>query len=410
MIEINRNNGNSVKVYAETFEYEAFEQVKKLANYEPYTDSVIRIMPDAHAGKGCTIGTTMTLNNAVTPNLVGVDIGCGMLCTTLKLKKEDLTTDFLARLDETIRKFVPSGFEIHEQAWNKCNFLDDLLCWSNADLTRAVRSVGTLGGGNHFIELNVSDKTDDVYLVIHTGSRNLGVQVCKFYQDLAFKKLNEMTTLRNDVRNEVIARCKAEGRTKDIQKEIEQALANVKKPSVDKELAHLTGNDFKNYIHDMEIVQYYAALNRKTIADIILKKMGIVGLDSFDTIHNYIDTKNMILRKGAVSAQLGEKLLIPMNMRDGCLIGKGLGNEEWNFSAPHGAGRLMSRAEARGTFTLSQYKKEMKGIFSTSVSRETLDESPMAYKPMESILSKIEATAEITERLIPVYNFKSGEE
>lgn len=409
MIEINRNNGDTVKVYAETFEYDAFEQVKKLANYEPYTDSVIRIMPDAHAGKGCTIGTTMTLNNAVTPNLVGVDIGCGMLCTTLNLKKEDLTTDFLARLDETIRKFVPSGFEIHEQAWNKCNFLDDLLCWSNADLTRAVRSVGTLGGGNHFIELNVSDKTDDVYLVIHTGSRNLGVQVCKFYQDLAFKKLNEMTTLRNDVRNEVIARCKAEGRTKDIQKEIEQALANVKKPSVDKELAHLTGNDFKNYIHDMEIVQYYAALNRKTIADIILKKMGIVGLDSFDTIHNYIDTKNMILRKGAVSAQLGEKLLIPMNMRDGSLICIGKGNPDWNWSAPHGAGRLLSRGKAKKSISMDDYIQSMEGIYTTSVNYSTLDEAPQVYKSMDEIIRCIGDTVDIVDIIRPVYNFKAAE-
>lgn len=409
MIQINRNNGNNVKVYAETFEYEAFEQVKKLANYEPYINSVIRIMPDAHAGKGCTIGTTMTLDNAVTPNLVGVDIGCGMLCTTLKVRKEDLTDDFLARLDDTIRRYVPSGFDIHEQPWNKCNFLDNLLCWSSADLNRAVRSVGTLGGGNHFIELNVSEKTGDVYLVIHTGSRNLGVQVCKFYQELAFKRLNEMSSLKRSVKEDVIARCKAEGRTKDIQKEIEKAMAGIQKPSVNKELAHLTGDDFKNYIHDMEIVQYYAALNRKTIAEIILKKMGIQGADSFDTIHNYIDTKNMILRKGSVSAQLGEKILIPMNMRDGSLICIGKGNPDWNYSAPHGAGRLMSRGRARQEITLDEYSDSMKGIFTTSVCSATLDEAPQVYKPMEEIIRCIDDTVEIVDIIKPVYNFKAAE-
>lgn len=410
MIEIKRNNGDIVKVFAETFEYEAFEQVKKLANYEPYLNSNIRIMPDAHAGKGCTIGTTMTLVDSVTPNLVGVDIGCGMLCTTLKMKKEDITTDFLKNLDDTIRRFVPAGFDIHDQPWNRCNFLDDLLCGSSADLSRAVRSVGTLGGGNHFIELNISDKTGDVYLVIHTGSRNLGVQVCKFYQDLAYKRLNEMSSLKRNIQSEIIARCKAEGRTKDIQKEIAKAMENVQKPSVDKELAHLTGDDFKNYIHDMEIVQYYAALNRKTIADIILKKMGIQGVESFDTIHNYIDTKNMILRKGSVSAQAGERLLIPMNMRDGSLICVGKGNPDWNYSAPHGAGRLMSRGKARENISMADYVDSMKGIFTTSVSQSTIDEAPQVYKPMDEIIRCIDDTVEIIDIIRPVYNFKAAEQ
>lgn len=409
MVEIRRNNGDIVKVFAETFEYEAFEQVKKLANYEPYIGSKIRIMPDAHAGKGCTIGTTMTLSDSVTPNLVGVDIGCGMLCTTLKLKREDITNDFLKRLDDTIRRFVPSGFDIHEQPWNKCNFLDDLLCWSSADLNRAVRSVGTLGGGNHFIELNVSDKTGDVYLVIHTGSRNLGVQVCKFYQDLAFKRLNEMSSLRKQVTDKIIAQCKAEGRAKDIQKEIERAMSDIKKPAVDKELAHLTGDDFKNYIHDMEIVQYYAALNRRTITEIILKKMNIQGVDSFDTIHNYIDTKNMILRKGSVSAQLGEKLLIPMNMRDGSLICIGKGNPDWNWSAPHGAGRLLSRGKAKKSISMDDYIQSMEGIYTTSVNYSTLDEAPQVYKSMDEIIRCIGDTVDIIDIIRPVYNFKAAE-
>ena len=411
MIQIKRTNGgDNVIVYAKTFEHEAYEQVKKLANYEPYRESKIRIMPDAHAGKGCTVGTTMTLNGTVTPNLVGVDIGCGMLCCELGLSVEEATSEaFLSRLDEVIHKHVPAGFAIHDRAWAKCNELDDLLCWSSTDLTRAVRSVGTLGGGNHFIELNVSDKTGKVYLVIHSGSRNLGVQVCRFYQDLAFKNLNEMKNVKKQVTDEVIARCKAEGRKKDIQKEIEIALANIQKPACDKELAHLTGSDFNNYIHDMEIVQEYAVLNRKTMAEIICKKAGLQIKSSFETIHNYIDTKHMILRKGAVSAEKGEMLLIPMNMRDGSLICIGKGNEDWNCSAPHGAGRLMSRGKAKQNISIEEYKESMEGIYTSCVSYSTIDEAPQAYKAMDEIVECIQDTVEIVEHIRPVYNFKASE-
>lgn len=411
MIEIKKNNGGDpVIVYAETFEHEAYEQVKKLANYEPYRGSKIRIMPDAHAGKGCTVGTTMTLDGAVTPNLVGVDIGCGMLCAELNLTVKEATSDeFLRSLDETIHNFIPAGFAIHDRAWARCNELDNLLCWSSSDLTRAVRSVGTLGGGNHFIELNVSDTTGKVYLVIHSGSRNLGVQVCKFYQDLAFKSRNEMKTIKKQITDEVIARCKAEGRKKDIQKELDIALANVQKPSCDKELAHLTGSDFNNYIHDMEIVQNYAMLNRATMLNIITSKMNIHVVDSFETIHNYIDTKNMILRKGAVSAQAGETLLIPMNMRDGSLICVGKGNSDWNYSAPHGAGRLMSRGQAKKNISMNDYIQSMEGIYTTSVNYSTIDESPMAYKNTEEIMRCIEPTVDIIDIIRPVYNFKAAD-
>lgn len=411
MIQIKRTNGgDNVVVYAETFEHEAYEQVKKLANYEAYRESKIRIMPDAHAGKGCTVGTTMTLNGAVTPNLVGVDIGCGMLCCELGLSVEEVTSEvFLSRLDEVIHKYIPAGFAIHDNAWAKCNELDDLLCWSSADLTRAVRSVGTLGGGNHFIELNVSDKTGKVYLVIHSGSRNLGVQVCRFYQDLAFKNLNEMKNVKKQVTDEVIARCKAEGRKKDIQKEIEIALANIQKPACDKELAHLTSSDFNNYIHDMEIVQNYAVLNRATMAHIITSKLNLRIVDSFETIHNYIDTKNMILRKGAVSARAGETLLIPMNMRDGSLICVGKGNEDWNCSAPHGAGRLMSRGQAKKNIRMDDYIQSMEGIYTTSINYSTIDESPMAYKNTEEIMRCIEPTVDIVDVIRPIYNFKAAE-
>ena len=408
-IIINSKSENPVKVFAKTFENEAWQQVKKLSNYEPYLDSKIRIMPDAHAGKGCTVGTTMTLNGAVTPNLVGVDIGCGMLCCELNITKDELTDERLASIDDVIRKYVPSGFAIHEQSWVKFNKLDDLLCWSSTDLTRAIRSIGTLGGGNHFIEINISETTGTVYLVIHSGSRNLGVQVCKFYQDLAFKSLNEMTDIKKRISEEVIAKCKAEGRKKDIQKELELAFANIKKPAADKDLAHLTGNDFKNYIHDMEIVQEYAALNRKTIAEIICKKAGLQIRSSIETIHNYIDTKNMILRKGAVSAQKGQLLLIPMNMRDGSLICMGKGNEDWNCSAPHGAGRLMSRSKAKQSIALEEYEDSMKNIYTTSVSYSTLDEAPQAYKPMEEIMECIQDTVNIIDIIKPIYNFKASE-
>lgn len=400
MIEIKRNTGeNPVKVYAKTFEYEAYDQVKRLANYEPYLNSIIRIMPDAHAGKGCTVGTTMTLHGMVTPNLVGVDIGCGMLVINLGHDQFNGEPD-LKKLDEVIHKFVPAGFEIHNQAWTKFNKLDDLLCRNSVDLQRAVLSIGTLGGGNHFIELDKSE-TGDYMLVIHTGSRYLGKQVCEFYQNLAYKKLNEM----GSIKAELVKKLKAEGREKDINDELKK----VQKPSAPKELAHLAGNDFNNYIYDMEIVQEYAVLNRRTIANIILQKMGWKEISSFETIHNYIDTKNMILRKGSVSAQKDEILIIPINMRDGSLICIGKGNPDWNWSAPHGAGRLLSRSKAKQAITMDEYEKSMEGIYTTTVNTSTLDESPMAYKPMDEIIECIEPTVNVIEVIKPIYNFKAGE-
>ena len=405
MTEIKRNNGDVVKIFAETIENEVLEQIKKLANYPAYDNSIIRVMSDCHAGKGCVVGTTMTLTDKVTPNLVGVDIGCGVLAVNLG----NIEIDF-EKLDKTIKRFVPAGFDIHEQAWGKDDELEDLICFNSIDYSRAIHSIGTLGGGNHFVSIEQSQTNGATYLVIHTGSRNLGVQVCKFYQDLAFKKLNEMSEIKKQVSNEVIAKCKAEGRQKDIPTELKKALANIKKPSADKELAHLEGDDFKNYIHDMEIVQKFAALNRATIAKIILQKMGWKGLDRFETIHNYIDTKNMILRKGSISAQAGEKVIIPMNMRDGSLICVGKGNADWNYSAPHGAGRLMSRNKAKSAISLTDFEKSMKGIYSTTVSRSTIDESPMAYKNMDEIVRCIEPTVDIVDIIKPLYNFKAGEE
>lgn len=397
MIEIKRNNGSPVKVFAETFEYEAYDQVKALANYSPYADSTIRIMPDAHAGKGCTIGTTMTLHGKVTPNLVGVDIGCGMLVVELGSR---IRPDF-SKLDAAIKAGIPSGFGIHDSPVVSFPMLDLLRCGKSVDLSRAACSIGSLGGGNHFIELDVNEETGKYYLVIHSGSRNLGVQVCKYYQDLAYKKLNETGAAKN----EIVRRLKAEGREKDIQAELKK----FQKPPCNKELAHLEGSDFDDYIADMRIVQRYASVNRSTMAGFILTAMGWNPKGYFETIHNYIDTDAMILRKGAVRADADEKLIIPMNMRDGSLICIGKGNPDWNYSAPHGAGRLMSRAKAKETLSLDEFKRTMSGIYSTTVGKGTIDESPMAYKPMDEIIRCIEPTVEVVEIITPVYNFKAGE-
>lgn len=360
--------GNETKIFANTFEHEAYQQVKSLANYEPYLNQQIRVMPDAHVGKGSTIGTTMTITDKVTPNLVGVDIGCGMLTTKLNEKKVDLP-----KLDRTIIKNIPSGFAIRDEAIAKFDF-SDLRSAKYANLQRARLSIGTLGGGNHFIELNKGDD-DSLYLVIHSGSRHLGVNVWKHYQDLAQK---------NAAKNH-----------------------KGKLPAAVRDLAFLEGDDFVDYLNDMKIVQHYASVNRKMMANVILEEMGLTINDQFETVHNYIDINNNILRKGAVSAQEGEKLLIPINMRDGSLICIGKGNADWNYSAPHGAGRVMSRSKAKENISLSDYAESMKGIFSSSVNRSTIDEAPHAYKPMSEIVNAIEDTAEVLEVVKPIYNFKA---
>ena len=389
--------GNNVIVYAKTFEEEAYNQIEKLSNYEPYKESKIRVMPDAHAGKGCVIGTTMTIKDMVTPNLVGVDIGCGMLV----VKLEDVNPD-LEKLDKVIREYIPSGFSIHDKPLKRgFKNLDDLYCSDYVNKERALCSIGTLGGGNHFIELN-KDEKGYIYLVIHTGSRHLGVQVCDYYQKLAYKKLTDKSV---DIKS-LIEKLKREGREKDIQTE----LKSIKKNEIDKELAHLYGDCFEKYLNDMKIVQVYARLNRDSIAAKIISKMGwldnIVGI--FHTIHNYIDVDNMILRKGAVSAQKDEKLIIPMNMRDGSLICIGKGNEDWNCSAPHGAGRLMSRAKAKEAISMQEFTDAMSNVYTTSVCEATLDEAPQAYKPMEEIISAIGDTVDIVDIIKPIYNFKAN--
>ena len=356
-------------------------------------------MPDTHAGKGCVIGTTMTLTDKVIPNLVGVDIGCGMYA----LKLEETEIDY-AKLDKVIRQYVPSGFNIHERSIN-CDFepyLKEIIASINID--RAMKSIGTLGGGNHFIEV---DRGNDghLWLVIHTGSRHLGTEVCKHYQDLAYN-----TIRNNGIKEKIdatIAKLKAEGK----QHEIENTIKIIKMQAgpVPKDLCYVEDENFDHYIHDMKITQKFAVTNRKTIAGTIIKYMDLHVIRDFQTIHNYIDTDNMILRKGSVSAELNEELIIPMNMRDGSLICIGKGNPDWNYSAPHGAGRIMSRGKAKETISLTEFEKSMKGIYTTSVTQSTIDESPMVYKPMQEIIDNIGDTVDIIDIIKPVYNFKASD-
>lgn len=394
MKTIKRKNGNDIKIYATTLEDVAFDQIKELGEFEPYQDLKIRIMPDCHAGAGCTIGTTMEIKDKITPNLVGVDIGCGML--TVKLKENDID---LQKLDAVINEFVPNGFNIHSEP--KADFDFDKLIAKNLNIDRAKLSLGSLGGGNHFIEVGENSK-GELFLVIHSGSRNIGSQVAKYYQTIAINNLTD----NGKERDELIERLKKEGRQKDIGKELKK----LKKPVINKDLAYLTGSDFDNYMHDMELMQKYAVLNRRTMANIILKEAGLAEDESFETIHNYIDFNRKMLRKGAVSAEKGEVLLIPINMRDGSIIAKGKGNADWNYSAPHGAGRLMGRKEAHRKLDFDEFKEQMKDVYSTSVLAETLDEAPNAYKPMNEILEAIEETAEIVDIIKPIYNFKAHQD
>ena len=393
---------NTAFCYTPVLEDAARAQIQSVCDQKEFAGCKIRVMPDVHAGKGCTIGTTMTIRDKIVPGMVGVDIGCGM--ETVELSEREI--DF-ERLDALIRKEIPYGREVRDEihALNAELDLSQLRCADQVNLNRAMRSIGSLGGGNHFIEV---DRAEDgrLFLVVHSGSRHLGTEVANFYQDEGRRALWGGAHYQIKA---TIDQMKAEGRFKEIQKTI-TALKREHDLSIPKDLAYVEGALFDDYIHDMKLTQKFAVLNRKAMVDVILSGMGLTTVDENTTIHNYIDLDSMILRKGAVSAKAGEKLVIPMNMRDGCLICVGKGNPEWNESAPHGAGRLMSRADARNSFTLSQYKKEMKGIYTSSVDRNTLDESPMAYKPMESILRQVEPTVEIVERTKPIYNFKASEE
>ena len=400
MIEVT-GRFNSAKIYTDVVDEASISQVIALCNQEFSAGSRIRLMPDIHAGAGCTIGTTMTITDKVVPNLVGVDIGCGM--ETIRVRETHLE---MQRLDKLIYEKIPSGFKIRDKAHRYAGQVDleDLFCAKHVDLLRAEKSVGTLGGGNHFIEVD-RDEEGNLYVVVHSGSRHLGKEVASYYQEEGFKILNRTDDKSIQL---VIQELKAAGRQKEIQKELKR-LKNLKQTEIPRQLAYVSGELFEQYIHDMKLVQRFAALNRQAMIDEIVKGMKLHVEEQFTTVHNYIDTDSMILRKGAVSAKDGEQLLIPINMRDGSLICVGKGNEDWNCSAPHGAGRLMSRAQAKQSFTVSDFKKQMSEVYTTSVNSSTLDECPMAYKDMSDIVENIGPTAEIVKTIKPVYNFKAGE-
>ncbi|MGN1151786.1 MAG: RtcB family protein [Lachnospiraceae bacterium] len=402
MLEI-KGKVNTAICYATVIEEEAIEQIRRMCDYEFTAGSKVRIMPDVHAGKGCTIGTTMTVIDKAVPNVVGVDIGCGMYTVNLG----NIEIDF-EKLDEACH-FVPSGMNVWQGRQEHFD-LQQLRCFRELkDSKRLERSLGSLGGGNHFIEV---DKAADgtKYLVIHTGSRNLGKQVAEIYQRLAVD-LNRGMEDYFEQRNEIIRTYKEQGRRSEIQaalKEIAWKKANGP-TSIPEDLCYLHGRYFEDYLADIEICQQFAKRNRELIAAIILDRCGLTAADAFHTIHNYIDTGEMILRKGAIAAHTGEKVLIPMNMRDGSVLAVGKGNPEWNYSAPHGAGRVMSRAGARKSLSLEEYKKEMEGIYTTSVNEDTLDEAPMAYKSLNDIIDVIGESVDVIEVLKPIYNFKASE-
>ena len=401
MIEIIGKH-NTAKCFASTLEGEARDQIQAVCDEEAFASSKIRIMPDVHAGKGCTIGTTMTVTDKIVPSMVGVDIGCGMYTVELG----NAAIDF-ERFDGAAHS-IPSGREVWDGRRERFE-LSELRCFRNLrDSKRLERSLGTLGGGNHFIEIDV-DEEGGQYLVIHSGSRNLGTQVAEHYQQIAVD-LNLGKEEYFKKREEIIRTYKEDGRRAEIQSTIKalEKEFKAKEPTLQRDMCYLYGTFMEDYLHDVEICQRFAARNREKMAEIILELYGISGGDAFHTVHNYIDVDEMILRKGAVSAKAGERILIPINMRDGSLICIGRGNADWNCSAPHGAGRLMSRTAAFERLTMAEYETQMQGIYSTSVAPDTLDESPMAYKSLDEIVANIGPTAEIIRRIRPVYNFKAS--
>lgn len=401
---------SDLKIFTENIEPQALNQIYTLIKQPAFSDCKVRIMPDVHAGAGCVIGFTADLGDKVIPNIVGVDIGCGM--ETVELGNMDID---LEKLDEVIRKYVPNGRNVHETEDNFSeSIINQLYCkdsLKNADWLK--RSCGTLGGGNHFIEVDV-DESGNKYLVIHSGSRNIGKQVAEIYQQMAIYDLSGKCDLEAESQK-LIEDYKKTGRQKDIQRGLEELKRKFQpKLGVPKELSYLTGEHREMYLHDMKLCQEFAKANRIFMADRIL--MYLLGnsasaalYKTFETIHNYIEHDTNIVRKGAISAKEGEIVLIPINMRDGCIIGIGKGNADWNYSAPHGAGRIMSRSKAKETVSLKEFEKSMQGIYTTSVNRSTIDESPMAYKPIEEIVANIQDTVEIVKIIKPIYNFKASE-
>ena len=405
MLEL-KGKYNNCKVFTDNIDNETISQLTNLLNQKFTSDSQVRIMSDTHAGKGCVIGTTMTITDRIVPNLVGVDIGCGMRVVKLAEKHLDLPN-----LDSVIHKYVPAGFEIHKEALASSGAAD-ILAPVNVD--KAFKSLGTLGGGNHFIEVD-ADKNGDYWLVIHTGSRHLGIEVCDYYQSLAYENLklkqHDGKTIQ-ELSRELVANYTKADRKKEISKALKKLRSDYKAThvTVPFELAYLEGQAMQDYLHDMKLVQEHAKINRETIAKQILKYAKLTAVESFDTIHNYIDIDNKILRKGAISAQTGERVIIPMNMRDGSLICLGKGNPDWNYSAPHGAGIIISRSKAKESISMEDYKESMNGIYTTCVSKDTIDESPMVYKSMQEIMDNIKDTVDIVSVIKPIYNFKAGKE
>ena len=399
MMEI-KGKMNTAVCFAKIIEDEAVEQIRRMCDYEFTAGSRIRIMPDVHAGMGCTIGTTMTVKDKAVPNIVGVDIGCGMYTVSLGKVKIDME-----QMDAAAH-FIPSGMNVWDGRKERFD-LTDLRCYRGLnDSRRLERSLGTLGGGNHFIEIDqAADGTK--YLVIHSGSRNLGKQVAQFYQHLAIdlSKGKEEYFARRDA---LIAEYKAAGRRSEIQAALQTLRWEEKEAAIPEDLCFVYGNYLEDYLYDVEICQRFARRNREVMADIILQRIGLEAANAFHTIHNYIDTSEMILRKGAIAAHEGERVLIPINMRDGSVLAIGKGNPEWNYSAPHGAGRIMSRSAAKEQLDLEDYRREMAGIYTTSVNEATLDEAPMAYKSLSDIIGVIRDTVDIIEVLKPIYNFKAN--
>lgn len=393
-----------LKIFTDNIEKEAIDQINTLLEQPAFADCKIRIMPDVHAGAGCVIGFTADLGDRVIPNIVGVDIGCGML--TVELGSIDIDYD---KLDARIRSLIPSGRNVHDDfdlvpgIEKAKELIDELHCKEDLrNISWLERSMGTLGGGNHFIEID-EGSDGSKYLVIHTGSRNLGKQVAEYYQRLAVKRLYA----KKEEQADIIAKCKAEGRERDIQAELAK-LSSKHSSNVPKDLCYLEGKDRDDYLDDMKICQLFAKLNREYIAYTIIGGR-LVG-DPFHTIHNYIELETNMVRKGAISAKKGEKVLIPINMRDGSLLCVGKGNKEWNCSAPHGAGRIMSRNKARESISMESFRESMTGVYTTSVCESTIDESPMAYKSMDEIINNIKDTVDIVDILKPVYNFKASED
>ncbi len=403
MLEI-RGKVNTAICYASVIEDEAIGQIRRMCDYPLTEGSRIRIMPDVHAGKGCTVGTTMTIKDRACPNIVGVDIGCGMYTVELNEKQIDF-----AKVDEAAH-YIPSGMAVWEGRVEHFD-LTALRCYRELrDARRLERSLGTLGGGNHFIEIERS-AAGTFYLVIHSGSRNLGKQVAEIYQSLAVDLHMGKEDYYNK-RDEIIRTYKETGRRGEIEEAL-QALTKTYRTqvlAVPSDLCWLYGRFLEDYLHDVEICQRFARRSRERMASIILERAGLSAASAFHTIHNYIDTNEMILRKGAIAAHAGERVLIPINMRDGSVLAVGRGNPEWNYSAPHGAGRIMSRSKAKQALSLEDYKAAMAGIYTTSVNANTLDEAPMAYKSLEDIIDVIRDTVDIIDIMKPVYNFKADDE